>query len=190
MDLKTKFETLVRENIKREGIENLLSAIAKTDFYTAPASTRFHDAEEGGLVRHSISVFEWLLKENVPPNLDLLPHENVERLAITSLFHDFCKIGYYTVEMRNKKDETGKWVQVPFYAVDDLFPYGHGEKSVYMVQQFIKLTDEEAMAIKWHMGAYSGQQDWNTLSKAYEMFPLALYVHVADMKASYLSGTR
>lgn len=186
MDLKNKFETLVRENIKRDGIEDLLTAIAKTDFYTAPASTRFHDAEEGGLVRHSIRVYEVLLKENVPPNLNLLPHENTERLAVTALFHDFCKIGFYKVEMRNVKNETGKWVQVPYYTIDDLFPYGHGEKSVYMVQQFIKLTDEEAMAIRWHMNGFEAKENHIYIGKAYNMFPLALYLGVADMKASYL----
>ena len=110
-----------------------------------------------------------------------------ETIAIVALFHDLCKIGYYKVSSRNVKNEaTGKWEKVPYYEVEDKLPYGHGEKSVYLLSEFIKLTVQEAMAIRWHMGAYVGQQDWQTLGKAYDEFPLAMFLHFADMKATHL----
>ena len=110
-----------------------------------------------------------------------------ESIAIVALFHDLCKIGYYEVSSRNTKDEKGKWIQVPYYTVEDKFPYGHGEKSVYMINSIMKLTDEEAMAIRWHMGL-SEKDSYNYVSKAFEMFPLALHLHLADMKSAHLMG--
>lgn len=175
------FEDIARKYIKRDGIENLLTTLRKTDFYTAPASTRYHDAEEGGLVEHSIRVAYKLSKE-LKGNND---NYSDETKAIVSLFHDICKVGYYDVEMRNKKID-GKWEQVPYYIVNDQYPFGHGEKSVDMLRDFIDLTEEEKVAIRFHMGAYEGQQIWNTLSKAYEKYPLALHLHIADMKATYM----
>jgi hypothetical protein len=173
------FTRLANEFIHREGFDTLLSNITKTDFFTAPASTRFHDSEEGGLCHHSIKVFH-ILKADVG-NL-----YSDETLAIVSLLHDICKIGYYVVSSRNVKDEHGKWKSVPYYTIDDQLPYGHGEKSVIMIMQDMKLTMEESMAIRWHMGAYEGDKVWNTLSVAYNKFPLALHLHIADMKATYL----
>lgn len=177
---KARFIKLAKDNIKREGINELLASLEKTDFFTAPASTRFHDSEEGGLCKHSVAVFDHLasdLKDKF---------YNMESIAIVSLFHDVCKVNYYTIEMRNKKDENGKWISVPFYSVDDKFPYGHGEKSVFLLMDKIKLTVEESMAIRFHMGAYEGQQIWNTLSTAMTKYPLVLHTHIADMKATYL----
>lgn len=176
---KDRFKRIVEKCIQREGIDKLMLSLEKSDFFTAPASTKYHDAEEGGLCKHSVAVFDMLA-------LDCMDKYSMETIAIVSLFHDICKVNFYKTEMRNAKDDKGKWVQVPYYTVDDQFPYGHGEKSVLMVNDKMKLSLEEMMAIRWHMGAYSGQQDWNTLSKAYEMHPLALYLHFADMKATYL----
>lgn len=182
MSYKERFIKLVRENIKREGIEKLLESLEKSDFYTAPASTKYHDAHEGGLVKHSVAVFDWLVQE-------VEDKYSMETIAIVALFHDICKVNYYKVEMRNKKDDaTGKWYKEPFYTVEDNFPYGHGEKSVIMITDKIKLRLDEIMAIRWHMGAYVGQQDWNTLGVAYKQFPLALYLHFADMKSTYLEN--
>lgn len=181
MTKKENFITTCRLLIKRDGIEELLATLEKTDFYTAPASTRFHDSEEGGLVAHSLRVFDFLYGE-------LMDNENFnhESIAIVSLFHDLCKIGYYKIDYRNVKNEFGKWDRVPYYTVEDKLPYGHGEKSVDMLRDFMKLTEEEKFAIRFHMGSYEGQQIWNTLSEAYKMYPLALYTHIADMKATYL----
>ena len=180
MEYKSTFKQLVKEFIHRDGIDELMDMLEKTDFYSAPASSKYHEAYEGGLVEHSVNVYNEIYQDINVCSI------NPETIAIVSLFHDICKIGYYEVEMRNKKDESGKWIQYPFYIVNDKYPYGHGEKSVIMIEQFMKLTDEEIMAIRWHMVAYSGQQDWNTLASAYNMFPLALLLHQADMRATYL----
>ena len=181
MGYKERFLDIARTNIHRDGIESLLEMLEKTDFYKAPASSRHHDSFEGGLVEHTVHVFDFLTQDELATS-----NFSMEQLAIVALFHDVCKIGQYKVEMRNTKDDKGKWVQVPYYTVDDPFPYGHGEKSVLMVGDFITLELDEVMAIRWHMGAYVGQQDWNTLGNAYKAFPLALLLHQADMRASYL----
>lgn len=183
MDYVNEFKKIVAENIKRKGVSDLMEQLERTDFYTAPASTRFHDSEPQGLVKHSVEVYNYLKKYN-NPNLDLTPEQNAERISIVSLFHDVCKIGMYKMEMRNTKDENGKWVQVPYYTIDNMFPYGHGEKSVYLLQKFMELTDEEAMAIRWHMGAYDGERIYNDLNEAQKMFPLTMYLHFADVLAS------
>ncbi len=182
---KSTFLMLARDDIKRDGIEALLSWLEASDFFTAPASTKFHLSEEGGLCAHSINVYERLVR--------LCEAEwgedgfNRKSVAIIGLFHDLCKTNIYKVEMRNVK-ENGEWVQKPYFTVDDSLPYGHGEKSVYMLSGFMKLTREEAMAINWHMGGFdlrvqAGSYDY---SKAYNKYPLALMVHLADMQATFL----
>lgn len=172
--MKEKFLTICRENIHREGIDKLLAWLEKSDFFTAPASTRFHGAHEGGLVEHSLNVYEQLVNGNP-----------TETTAIVSLLHDLCKTDYYTVSTRNVK-ENGVWVQKPYYTVDDKFPYGHGEKSVFMIERFMRLTNEEAFAIRFHMGEYS---DPNT-GKAFEKYPLALLLHQADERATFMMEVR
>jgi len=181
MTNKERFIELFKKNVKIDGANNLLDRLEKSDFYTAPASTKYHDSVEGGLVRHSLRVYDFLDKAI---GKDLSYSE--QTLTIVALLHDLCKIGFYTVEMRNNKNEKGQWEKVPYYGVDDKFPYGHGEKSVYLINEFFKLTTEEAMAIRFHMGAYEGEKIWQTLSSAFGEFPLALYLHIADMKATYL----
>jgi len=180
---KEQFIRIYNEHIKRDGADKLLAYLEKTDFFKAPASTRFHEPYDGGLVEHSVKVFYQLIDDkDVNTGSGAYSEETI---AIVALLHDLCKVNYYTTEMRNKKID-GKWQQVPFYTVDDKLPLGHGEKSLMLVSSMMQLTRDEMMAIRWHMGAYVGQQDWNTLSKAYEMHPLSLLLHVADMKATYL----
>ena len=180
MDYKKRFETIARTFIKRKGIDELLAKLEKSDFYTAPASTRYHDSEEQGLVKHSLRVFSQLDSDVEGKGF------NKESVAIVALFHDLCKLGYYKIEMRNAKDDRGQWIKVPYYTVDDKFPMGHGEKSIIMLLQYITLTTEEMMAIRWHMGGFEPKENYGTLSMAYTEFPLALYLHIADMKATYL----
>lgn len=179
---KEQFETIVRRFIKRDGVENLLIALAKSDFYTAPASTRYHDSEESGLVKHSIKVFS-TLESDLDNNLEGITTESI---AIAGLFHDLCKVGFYKVSSRNVKDEKGKWIQVPYYEVDDKLPLGHGEKSVMMILQYMKLTTEEMMAIRWHMSGFEPKENYPALSSAYSEYPLAVYLHIADLKATYI----
>lgn len=189
MELEAKieeFESLMSK-IKRPGIEKLIEFIKISDFYSAPASTRFHGSYEGGLLSHSLNVYKSLSKkkEHNPVWNETLSNIPEESIIIVSLLHDICKTYYYTTEMRNKK-VNGVWEQVPFYTVDDKIPYGHGEKSVMMIEEYIKLTPHERYSIRWHMGAYSGSQDWGTLGIAFERFPLSLALHEADMEATHI----
>ncbi len=173
--------------VKRDGVDKLMKFIEKSDFYTAPASTRFHGAYEGGLLEHSINVYKCLLQKKETPGLwaEKLSEIEEESIIVCALLHDLCKTYYYATEMRNRKVD-GVWIQVPTYTVDDKIPYGHGEKSVFMIEEFMKLKPVERYAIRWHMGPYSGQQDWNTLGAAMDKYPLVLALFEADMEASHL----
>jgi GTPase SAR1 family protein len=187
-ELVERFEKLLLKT-KRPGIENLLEFIRKSDFYTAPASTRFHGACEGGLLEHSINVLDCLAEKKASDNAiwhKVLVNVQSESIVISALLHDLCKTYFYTTEMRNKKEESGAWVQVPLYTVDDRIPYGHGEKSVMMIEEYIKLLPAERYAIRWHMGSYEPKELWNTLGTAMEKYPLILALHEADMEATYL----
>lgn len=189
---KNDFIKIFKEKITREGSDKLLEFLEKSDFFTAPASTRYHGAYEGGLLRHSLNVYEclseYLARDRVKQKYELNVSE--ESAAIVALLHDICKVNFYTTSFRNSKNEqTGKWEKVPYYTINDTLPYGHGEKSVYMISGFMRLTRDEAMAIRWHMG-FSGIEDKNMIGKALEMYPLAFALSVADMEASYfLEGT-
>lgn len=186
---KEEFISIAKENIKREGIQKLLDWLETTDFFECPASSRFHSAEAGGLCFHSLNVYKRLKKLME----DELGAENInlESITIVALFHDVCKCCYYKTEYRNVK-ENGEWVQKPFYAVDDQLPYGHGEKSVYMVNGYMRLTREEALAINWHMGGFDARVKGGDMSLAnvYYKYPLAILVHIADVMATYLDETR
>lgn len=187
-ELIEKFEKLLLET-KRLGIESLLEFIRKSDFYSAPASTRFHGAHEGGLLEHSLNVFDCLAEKKASDNAiwhKALVNVQSESIIISSLLHDLCKTYSYITEMRNKKNEQGQWEQVPYYSVNDLIPYGHGEKSVMMIEEYIKLLPAERYAIRWHMGSYEPKELWNTLGTAMEKYPLVLALHEADMEATYL----
>lgn len=185
---KELFLDIYKKNITREGADKLLDFLEnKSDFFTAPASTRYHNAFEGGLLRHSLNVYECLVhyleRDRVKDTYKL--NVSDETAAVVALLHDVCKVNFYTVSYRNAKDEkTGQWEKVPYYTINDTLPYGHGEKSVYMISGFIRLSREEAMAIRWHMG-FSGIEDKNTIGRALEKYPLAFALSVADMEASY-----
>ncbi len=186
---KDDFIKIYNEKITRDGADKLLEFLEKSDFFTAPASTRYHGAYEGGLLRHSLNVYEclveYLARERVREKYGLNVSE--ETAAIVALLHDICKVNFYTVSMRNAKNEqTGQWEKVPYYTINDRLPYGHGEKSVYMISGFMRLSREEAMAIRWHMGfSYGAVEERNTIGRAFETYPLAFALSVADMEASY-----
>ena len=188
MSCKDDFIAIYEQNIHREGADNLLEYLKKSDFFTAPASSRFHLAEEGGLVRHSLNVY-FRLKELVENEAKPWA-ENVsdETVAICGLLHDVCKISMYKTDYRNQKQPDGSWIQVPYYTIDEQLPYGHGEKSVYIINGFMRLTREEAIAINWHMGSFDERNAHvgKVMGAAYEKFPLAVLVHAADLMASYL----
>lgn len=185
-EIKEEFIGIYSGNIHREGSDKLLDyLINKSDFFTAPASTRFHNSFEGGLALHSLNVYhclkDYLSREKVQNDYGLKYSE--ETIAIAALLHDICKTNVYVRDFRNVKNEQGQWERVPTYRYEDKLPYGHGEKSVYMISGFMKLTRDEAMAIRWHMG-FSGTEDNNTVSSAMEKYPLILAVSTADMEAS------
>jgi len=184
-----EFEEIFKKHVKREGADKILEYLKSTDFFTSPASTRFHGNFNGGLVEHCVRVynrFRNLLENEF--GKDYLKKDGIEEsIAIIALLHDVCKVNCYKTEMRNVKED-GAWVQKPYYAYQDPLPYGHGEKSVYMITAYMRLTREEAMAINWHMGAFDARaKDSNsTLNTAFHQYPLALLFHTADMLTSYL----
>ena len=177
------FEKLVK-SIDRDRIEILITWLREdTDFYIAPASTRYHGAEEGGLLRHSLCVYKNLLALR-PPSVDY----SLDTLKIVSLFHDLCKTNFYSVSTKNRKNpETGTWETVPYYTVDEQLPYGsHGGKSVYLLMSHgLSLTPEEVIAINNHMGAWD-YTTYHNPSNAFDKYPLAVYLHVADIMATYI----
>ena len=180
--MKEEFIQLLRST-KRDGIEDLISFIEKTDFFTAPASTRFHGDYEGGLLEHSLKVYE-ILKHKAENNIMKMEFQP-DTLIIIGLLHDICKTNLYKVDYRNAKNERGEWEKVPYYTVDDTIPYGHGEKSVMMLTEYIKLTSEEKYCIRWHMGFSEPKELYNTLGAAYKRYPLALLLNEADLESTY-----
>lgn len=176
MGKEADFKKLYRKYIHREGAVELLAWLEKeTDFFKAPASTRNHLAYPGGLVEHSVNVFHELRKvvaDNEP---------TMETTAICGLLHDVCKANFYV-----KKFQAGSPVEV--YVVQDAFPFGHGEKSVYLISRFMKLTDEEALAIRWHMGAWDEAVKGGSrgLNEAMKLHRLVYELHAADMRATHV----
>ncbi len=186
MNNKEKFLNIYNSNIKREGSDKLLEFLNSSDFFTAPASTRFHGSYEGGLLEHSINVYECLADYLSRPRVkEVYGLEfSSETIAIVSLLHDLCKVNCYKKGTRNVKDKNGVWQTVPTYEFADQLPYGHGEKSVYIISGFMRLTREEAFAIRYHMG-FSGTEDIRNVSAAFEQFPLVLALNTADMEAAH-----
>ena len=181
--------------VQRPGIDKLLDYIRKSDFYTAPASTKYHLACEGGLLQHSLNVLDalrGLLEPDADKNwvyaVDGIPVAAVpnESAIIAALLHDICKTHFYSTSTRNVKNEkTGKWEKVPYYTVDDKMPLGHGPKSAMIVKQYMELTTPEMYAIWWHMGyADLNHTDAGTLTDAIKKYPLIWALHIADMAAS------
>ena len=177
-----RFKSVYSENVKRQGSDKLLDWLTtNTDFFWAPASTRFHSACREGLVMHSLNVYDALVRR--------CPEEDPETLAIVSLLHDVCKANFYKESTRNvKNDKTGAWEKVPYYSIEDQFPFGHGEKSVYLIERFMRLKTSEAVAIRWHMGGFddNAKAGGYTISAAFTQYPLAVNMHLADIEATYL----
>lgn len=188
MNNKDDFLNLYNTYIKREGADKLIEYLQSkaSDFFSAPASTRFHGAYEGGLVEHSLNVYrclkDYLSRDRVKEQYNMVYDE--ETIAISALLHDICKVNCYKRGNRNVKDEKGVWQSVTTYEFNDELPYGHGEKSVYILSGYMRLTREEAFAIRYHMG-FSGLEDKRNIGDAFEQFPLAFALCTADMEATY-----
>ena len=170
--MKEEFIKLLKD-IDRPGMDKLLEFLEKSDFFTAPASTRFHGAKEEGLLEHSLKVYEIL----------------EEKIRIIALLHDICKTNFYKIDYRNAKNSLGVWEKVPYYTIEDTIPYGHGEKSVMMITEFIKITNDEKYAIRWHMGFTEPKELYTTIGTAYQKYPIALLMHESDLEATYFFDT-
>ena len=187
MDAKERFIDIYKTYIKREGADKLLEYLLGSDFFTAPASARFHSSYEGGLCEHSLNVYDCLVSYlNAPRTKEIMGISySEESIAIVALLHDLCKVGVYKKGFRNVKNEQGAWQRVDTFEYDDKLPYGHGEKSVYIASGYMRLTREEAFAIRYHMGYSSEREDPRNVSAAFEMFPLAFALSTADSEATY-----
>lgn len=187
MTNKDKFIEIYQTNIKRKGADAFLDFLSgpNSDFFTAPASTRFHGSYEGGLLEHSLHVYEslhdYLQRQRCKDIYGM--HYSEDTIATVALLHDVCKINVYKSSTRNKK-VNNQWIQVPYYEFEDTIPYGHGEKSVYMISPYMKLSREEAFAIRYHMG-FSNNDPANNVGYTFEHFPLAFALSTADMEATY-----
>lgn len=185
---KQRFIDIYKTHIKREGSEQLLGFLCSdsSDFFEAPASTRYHGNYAGGLCQHSLNVYDCLCDILARPRMREMYgiHYSDESIAIAALLHDLCKVNFYKTSFRNVKNEMGKWESVPYYTIEDRLPYGHGEKSVYIVSGYMRLSRDEAFAIRYHMG-FSGTEEPANVGRALEMFPLAYALCVADMEATY-----
>lgn len=196
--MKDEFIRIYQEHIQRKGAEQLLEWLESTDFFTAPASTRFHLSREGGLCEHSIHVYERLNKLYTAELSVGKNPPSQETIAICGLLHDLCKVNFYKQEKKSRK--TGKlypngkpeWEDYLGYTVEDQFPYGHGEKSVFLIERIMRLRTEEGIAIRWHMGGYDDAVKGGSYAcgTAFERYPLAVLLHIADLEATYLDENK
>ena len=178
---KERFKEIFQNSITRDGADNLLKWLESADFFTAPASTKYHGAYEGGLLEHSLNVYDVL------SGMPEAEHFSTETIAIVSLLHDLCKVNFYKTGTRNVK-ENGQWIEKTFYEISEKFPCGHGEKSVIILQNFMKLESDEIFAIRAHMGGFDTSVKGGDyfIGKIFESCPLAILLHIADLKATYL----
>ncbi|UZQ51607.1 HD domain-containing protein [Clostridium kluyveri] len=182
-EIKAKIIELL-SSTQRKGIDKVIKYLEDSDFFEAPASTRYHGNYKGGLAEHSLNVYEIFKRKNEIYDFGL----SEDTVKIVALLHDICKTNFYTVSTRNVK-KNGKWIQVPYYAVDDQVPFGHGEKSVILLQQFIRLSKEEVIMIRWHMGGYEPSQNYNSVSSAWNICKAGVALHTADLESSYILET-
>lgn len=180
MEKKERFISLCR-SVNREGMDNLLNWLEENDFYDCPASSKYHCAYRGGLLEHSLNVYDELRRL-----LSAYPEVQVpeESIIVAALLHDLCKVDFYAIEKRNRKTQNGQWESYDVYTIHEKFCFGgHGSKSVFIVQHFIPLSPEEAVAINCHMSSWDGNQN---VGKAFEQFTFAWLLHVADEAATYI----
>lgn len=179
----------------RPGMERLVEWMdQKTDFYTAPASTKYHLACTGGLAQHSLNVYELLLGKTESGLLSI----RKETVIITALLHDLCKANFYVLEKKNVREgskmnaygkEVANWVEKDAWTVRDAFPVGHGEKSCYYIQSYIRLTDEEYAMIRLHMGSdRNGYPD--PFTETANLYPSVVAIHTADIESAYIVESR
>lgn len=182
---RERFLQILRDKVKRDGIEDLIDYLEDSDFFTAPSSTRFHGNYEGGLCEHSLNVYQCL--DELRKKYDVTEYSN-ETIAIAALGHDFTKIRVYSKQPAFRKDADGRWEQYMSFKFDEVFPGGHGEKSCFIIQQFMKLTPDEYLAIRWHMNGFDsavkgGDRAMNAAAEKCKLVPM---LQLADMEASHM----
>lgn len=194
-ELKEEFTTALLNAVDQKQeprMQRLLSWLENaTDFYTAPASAKYHSNHRRGLLEHSLYVYHRMVQDYIAEYQNTLDdmkpsseemEQTLHSIAIVSLLHDVCKTNFYMEDTKRAK-VNGEWIDVPYYRYrEDALNFGHGEESVYILQNFIRLTREEAFAIRFHMGDF---EDRNT-SRAFGSYPLSIRLHVADLEATYL----
>ena len=193
---KQKYIDLCHKYIKRDGIENLLEYLENSDFFEAPSSMGFHLNEEGGLCQHSMNVFYTAMQiyhNTILPQIQsgespFTEEIQEESIAITTLFHDLCKTNIYHKAERWKKDEHGRWQSYNGYELKDNFPFGHGEKSCIILHWYMKLKQEELLAIRWHMGMFEMTEQGSGTRYAFRdsmsKSPLVSLLQAADLISS------
>ena len=200
---KEDFLRIYNSKIKREGSQELLGWLLKSDFFEAPASSKYHLCEPGGLCQHSINVYERLKLFLSSEYGNECPYDD-ETIAVVSLLHDICKCNYYSLSWKNQKtydsekvrsapsysvkhDAAGDfiWETVPSYIIEEKLIFGHGEKSVFVIMNCMSLSVEEAQAIRYHMGAWNSEEARN-FGNACERNPLVFFLHMSDSAATFL----
>lgn len=160
---------------------DMLDWLVNKGFFVVPASTKYHGAHEGGLYQHSASVMKFLVQLTKDNGL----HWQDERSPyIVGMFHDLCKIDQYKATDYTVVPKNPILYQ---YNTDALLK-GHGEKSVMLLSQFYRLTEEEICCIRYHMGAFTPKEEWNDYTGAIHAYPNVLWTHHADMLASHVAG--
>jgi len=175
----------VLSTVKRNNMDKLINFLETSDFFTAPASTKYHLAYEGGLAEHSWNVFAIFSDKLKTYSLNF----GKDSIAICGLLHDICKTNFYTRGKKNVKED-GKWIEKEVWMVEDSLPFGHGEKSVYLLQKYIELSDEEALTIRWHMGFTEPKDAWMQMRVATDMYPVVMALNIADLEAAFLVESR
>ena len=184
-ECKERFLKICREQIDRPGLDGLIDWLEKSDFFSAPASSKFHGNYPGGLCEHSLNVYDVAmhLRDKYIP--DQISDESV---AVAALFHDLCKVHCYKKGFRNIKNDAGVWEKKEVWEIDERLPLGHGEKSCIILQWFIRPTVDELLAIRWHMSGFDKSViggDYS-VSRAQDFTPLCGLIQAADMVASNL----
>lgn len=165
--------------------ERCINWLRSTDFYSAPASTRYHESEPGGLLKHTLKVLVQAYQLMTVPTF-AFANLNLGEVTLAALAHDWCKIGKYELSTRNVKNEkTGTWEKVPCYNYKESdIPFGHGVASMYVAMKFFRLNMQQALAIRWHMGRwYVADSDINDLQHSNEKYPLVHLIQFADQLA-------
>lgn len=181
--MKDQILTELRK-VKRPGIESFINYLEKeTDFFKAPASSEFHLSIPGGLAQHSWNVYQAL----TPIAKKYVPDVKEESIILSGLLHDLCKTNFYKNDFKNKKNDAGVWEKVPYYSIDDKDPFGHGEKSVILINRYMSLEKDEALAIRWHMGAWDaeGYMSRKCLNSALDKCKLLKALMLADQLSTF-----